>query len=330
MEIKTTHRNNTKTTSSRRKNPWTIAPLFCGFLASLFLVKPKAQCQNISAPRFFDFSIRPSSAGTSSVVPSSSSVTQPQTAPNYQISTALRFPIKIKGNTKIFGELKYKNEYINGFYSLENDRHEQLNFKQSRGSIILLSHLNEKWRFMNVASASSRSTEFISADDPYALRFRNISMFEKDLNNGSVIGFGGSFSYDQNFSVVPVFKYQTTLTKGWNLELILPKSIEVSKDLAKDSRLNFAVKGSNSNYSLGTMTVTNDYTSYSRYRRFDLTGLVGYQQQITPWIGFKVEAGASMPLRSGIFAADSNTELYHFNDGLSPYFKVGFFLSLPR
>ncbi|MEO1262507.1 MAG: hypothetical protein AAFZ15_27110 [Bacteroidota bacterium] len=226
--------------------------------------------------------------------------------------------------------MKYKNEYINGFFSIENDRHEQLNLKQSKGSIILLSQLNEKWRFMNVVSADSRSTEFIATDDPNALRFRNISLFEKDLANGSVIGFGGSFAYDQNFTAIPIFKYQTTFAKDWNLELVLPRSVAVSKDLAKDSRLNFAVKGSSSNYSLGTKTIINDFAAETRYRRFDLTGLVGYQRQLTPWIGFKVEAGASMPLQSGIFAVDSNTELYRFNEGLSPYFKVGFFLSLPR
>lgn len=330
MEIKVTHNKSTNNTTSCRRNPWTIVPMFCGFLASLFLVKPKVQCQDISAPRFFDFSIRPISATNSPVIPSYPSVIQPQTAPNYQISTSLRFPVKIKGSTKIFGELKYKNEYINGFFSIENDRHEQLNLKQSKGSIILLSQLNEKWRFMNVVSADSRSTEFIATDDPNALRFRNISLFEKDLANGSVIGFGGSFAYDQNFTAIPIFKYQTTFAKDWNLELVLPRSVAVSKDLAKDSRLNFAVKGSSSNYSLGTKTIINDFAAETRYRRFDLTGLVGYQRQLTPWIGFKVEAGASMPLQSGIFAVDSNTELYRFNEGLSPYFKVGFFLSLPR
>ena len=204
MEIKTTHEISTKTNLTRR-NPWHMVSLFFGCLASLLLIRPKAQCQDINAPRFFDFSVRPTSASTSPVIPNSSSPIQPQTAPNYQISTALRFPIKIRGNTKIIGEVKYKNEYVNGFYSLENDRHEQLNFKQTRGSVILLSHLNENWRFMNVTSASSRSTSFVSTD-PYAVSFRNISVFEKDLANGAVIGFGGSFSYDQNFSVVPVLK----------------------------------------------------------------------------------------------------------------------------
>lgn len=328
MEIKIAHEKNTEA-MERRRNSIVLIPFLCGLAIGLFFIKPQANCQDITAPRFFEFNVRPTSASISPVIPSSPSVIQPQTAPNYEISSSLKFPIKIKGNTKIIGEFKYKNEYVNGFYSLENDRSEQLNFKQTRGSIILLSHLNENWRFMNVASASSRSTEFISTN-PYAVQFRNISMFEKDLANGAVIGFGGSFSYDQNFSAVPIFKYTRPFGNNWNLEMMLPKSIEVSKDLAMDSRLQFALKGSNSNYSLGTMSVTNDYTSYSDYKRFDLTGLVGYQRQITPWIGFKIEAGASMPLQSGIYASDTNAELYRFNDGLSPYFKVGVFLSLPR
>ena len=130
---------------------------------------------------------------------------------------------------------------------------------------------------------------------------------------------------------MPVFKYETTFANDWALEVLLPKKIEVSKDLTKKSRLLFTVKGSNANYSLGNRQVVNDYMASSSYKRMDIRGLVGYQRQITPLIGFSVEVGASMPLKSGIYATDkSQSELYNFKSGVSPYFNVGFFLSLPR
>ncbi len=142
---------------------------------------------------------------------------------------------------------------------------------------------------------------------------------------------GGAVSYDQNLSFVPVFKYGTEFGNDWNLELLLPKEIEVSKDLNRYSRLNFKVKGSGTSYTLNGSQVANDLTPTSLYKRRDITGTVGYQRQLTPWVGFSVSAGAAMPVNAGIYANDRNeTQLFDLKEGISPYFKVGVFLSFPK
>ena len=184
---------------------------------------------------------------------------------------------------------------------LKTERFEQLQLRQSRGSIIVLSQLNNNWKFTNLLSASSNSTDFISTNTS-AIRIRNISMLEKEMKNGSTIGFGGSIAYDQRFSFLPVFKYETKFGNQWKLDMVLPKEIEVSKYLNKRSRILFKAKGSGSNYTLGSQEVANTYSTSSVFRRIDVAGSVGYERQITPWVGFSVQAGAIMTISSGIYA----------------------------
>ena len=328
MIIKTAQEQNTRITFSE-KALLSKLPLYFSLLTSLFFI-PKVSGQDISAPRFFEINVQPTSTNQSPNFPDLQSGIVPPTQPNYNVQAALKFPIKLKGNTKIIGELKHKNEFLNGYYSLDNERFEQLRLRQSKGSIIVLSQLNDRWKFTNMLSASSNSTDYISTNTR-AIRWRNISVFEKELKNGSTIGFGGSLAYDQNFSFLPVFKYETEFGNQWKLDMVLPKEIEVSKYLSKRSCILFRVKGSGSNYTLGSQEVANTYSSSSIYKRIDVAGSIGYERQITPWIGFSVHAGATMPIRSGIYANDSNqTKLHELNEGVQPYFRVGMFVSFPR
>lgn len=328
MITKTVQAKSTKMMYPIKRLLGKLAFLFSCF-SGLFFV-PKASAQDITAPRFFEFNVQPTAGNSTPNFPGFQPNAAPQTQPNYKVQAALRFPIKLKGNTKIIGELKHKNDFINGYYSIEDDHFEQLQLRQSKGSIIVFSQLNERWKFTNMLSASSNSTDFISTNSNN-MQFRNISMFEKEMKNGATIGFGGSVTYDQNLTVIPIFKYETDFGNGWNLDMVLPKEIEVSKKLSKSSRLSFEVKGSGSNFTLGNQQIANDLSNVSIYKRMDLTGTIGYQKQVTPWVGFSVNAGAMMPISSGIYANDSNqTQLYDFKQGISPYFRVGVFLSLPN
>ncbi len=328
MTTKTAQNSNTKMPCSLKRLVGNLPAIF-GLLTSLFFLT-KASAQDIGAPRFFEFSVQPTAANATPGFPSLQPGVIPQSRPNYKLQGALRFPIKIKGNTKIIGELKHKNEFLNGYYVSDDDRFEQLELRQSKGSVIVFSQLNDRWKLTNMLSVSSNSTDFISSN-ANAIQFRNVSLFEREMNNGSVIGFGGSVTYDQSLTVIPVLKYATPFGNGWHLDMVLPKEIEVSKSLSKSSRLLFEVKGSGSNFTLGNQQVANDYSTASIYRRMDVTGAVGYQKQVTPWVGFSVSAGANLPVRSGIYTNDqSNTRLYDFKEGISPYFRVGVFLSFPN
>ena len=304
-------------------------PFFLCFLTGLFLV-PKASGQDIASPRFFEFNVQPTAANSISNTPQFQPGVVPQTQPSYLMQAALKFPLKLNGNTRIIGELKHKKEFASGYYTLDDNHFEQIELRQSRGSIILLSQLDENWKFTNVLSVSSNSTHFISTN-ANAMQFRNISMFEKALKNGSTIGFGGTVTYDQNLTLIPIFRYATDFGSNWKLDMILPKEIEVSKNLNQRSRLLLNIQGSGLNYNLGDELVANDLTSSSVYKRLDLSGSIGYERQVTPWVGFSVQAGAMMPISAGIYANDSSqTQLYQFNSGVSPYFKAGVFLSSPK
>ena len=305
-------------------------PLYFSLLTSLCFFNQKMAGQDIGAPRFFELNVRPASASNSPVFPQAPLSTALQAKPNYFVEAKLRFPIKLKGNTRVIGELKYKNDFVNGYYSFDDDHFEELELRQVKGSILMFSQLNEKWKFTNALSVSSNSADFISTNTN-AMQFRNISMFEKKLKNDATIGFGGSVTYEQNLTVLPIFKYETDFGNGWNLDMVLPKEIEVSKGLTKNSRLLFDLRGSSSNYTLGSRQIANDFSNSSIYKRMDVAGTIGYERQLTPWVGFSVHAGATTPIQSGLYANDSNqTQLHDFKGGISPYFRVGVFMSFPK
>ena len=180
MLIKTAHEDSGAAKDPKNRFPLRL-PLFVGLLASIGFLNQKAQCQDITAPRFFEFNVRPTTASNSPVLPQTLSVVAPQTKPEYHIDAALKFPIKLNGKTRIIGEVKHKNEFINGFYSIDDDQFKQLELKQSKVSIILWRDLNDRVRFTNILSVSSNSTDIFSMDNR-AWQFRNIGLFEKKIS----------------------------------------------------------------------------------------------------------------------------------------------------
>ena len=58
---------------------------------------------------------------------------------------------------------------------------------------------------------------------------------------------------------------------------------------------------------------------------------MGAEKQLTSLFGLMVEAGATKPLISGVFAFDGQWEKLHdFNEKISPYAKFGLFLSINK
>lgn len=309
-----------------------LLPL-CLLSAIFSFVKPAA-CQDLSSTRFFNFSIQSLSASTTPVVPQAAlmELTPQTTRPSFLYEFSLRFPIKMHGKTRLFGEIGHKNEFFSGIYTFdpeESAEFEALELFQTSGSLILLHQFNERWKMLNVLKVHSRSDQTFDFGQQ-ALGYSYVAMLEKKVPKGK-LGFGGLVSVNQRISVLPIFKYEASLGKGWGVDLLLPSRALITKDFSRRTRLLFGVEGDAATYFLNGSEGLEGPLVGSNFRRMSINGIVGVERQLSPMLGIRAEVGTSLPFQCGVFDLNqTNLGLHDFQNQVSPHFKVGFFLSLPR
>lgn len=305
-------------------------------LSALFSLFKTAVCQDLSSPRFFTFDIQSLSPCSAPILPQQmlASYTPDPKAfeSNFLYEFALRFPIKLKGHTRLFGEVSQQNEYSSGFYGFNDgkfDDLEPLELFQTSGSLIMLHQFDEQWRLttlLNIRSNSNRHFNF----DRRALRFSNVSMLENKTEKRT-LGFGAMISVNQNFSMLPIIRYETNFNDKWGIDILFPSRVLAVRNFSKSTRLLLGARGDAATYFLTGEDGMQDAFIGSNFRRISVNGIVGFEKQITPLVGFTAEAGASFPYKGGIFDhKSSKIGLHDFQNRISPHFNVGFFLSLPR
>lgn len=313
------------------QRPFTLSLCFC---LAIFSFLKSAHCQDLSSPRFFTFNIQSLSASTSPVIPQTtlSAFVPHEVGPSFLYEFALRFPIKMKGNTQLFGEIGHKNEYFSGIYSMEWEDDlevEALELFQTSGSLILLHQFNEQWKLLNVLRVHSKSNKAFDLGHQ-ALNYTNVAILEKKVPNGTM-GFGGLISFNQRISLLPIFQYEARLGKRWGLDILLPSRALITRDFSKRSRLLFGIRADAATYFLNGSDGLEDSFVGSNFRRININTVIGIERQISPMVGFRAEAGASIPYQGGVFDFNqTNLRLHDFQNRVSPHFKVGVFLSLPK
>lgn len=302
---------------------------------TFFLVALAGQrlcAQDLAAPRFFKLQFQSLGSTVAPIVPTGAKLEDPEDVdeePNFLIESSLRFPIKLKGQTRIFGELGYKNEFVHGFYSSEELEVETMELFQTDFTLLLQHKFRQGLTLSSALSVSSRSSENLDFNRQ-ALRFSNLSMIEGQLAKGEW-GIGTAISYNQRLSIVPLVKYKTPFAKGWSLDLLLPSKALVIKNISAKERLMMGFRGSHANYYVHAGDLEMDTPRDARYRRMNINGLVAYERLLTPWLGVSSELGVNIPLRSGLYDPNDPTlEIHSFQNRVSPHFKVGLFLCVPE
>lgn len=299
----------------------------------LFALGSQSLCgQDLASPRFFKLQFQSLGQTVAPVVPRNAKFEDPDDLdeePNFLIESSLRFPIKLKGQTRIFGEVGFKNEFVYGFYSSEEQELETMELFQADFSLIAQHKFNQGLTLSNALSVSSRSSSALDLDRQ-ALRFSNLSMLEKQLPNGEW-GIGAAVTYNQRLSIIPLVKYKAVFAKGWSLDLLLPAKALLIKNLVGNARVMVGFRGSTANYFVHAGDLEMNTPGDARYRRMNVNGLVAYERLLTPWLGFSSELGINMPLRSGLYDPnDPALEIHSFQNRVSPHFKVGLFLCIPE
>ncbi|MEO1052961.1 MAG: DUF6268 family outer membrane beta-barrel protein [Bacteroidota bacterium] len=239
----------------------------------------------------------------------------------------LRFPVKLRGNTKLFGELKYKNEFLFNQFSSQRNELENLNLHNSEIAFYALSKLSRDRFLIQRFAVNNRSDEF--------------STFNKKTAGASAsfvygwetpkVKYGFGLAIDRsyrNLQFLPIFLYQRDLPRNYYLDIQLPGKIEVGRSPNANTRLFAAIDGSSANYFLNREVLgQNDVI----YRRLTINTKVGFEHNLTEWIGIGAEAGVASPLRSGLFeAAQRRNQIIDHDQRFGPYFNVKFFVSPSR
>ncbi|MCB0579129.1 MAG: hypothetical protein KDD10_07445 [Phaeodactylibacter sp.] len=303
---------------------------FVCLLSLMIFGSKRLQCQDISATRFFSIDYQTLGA-PSRLMPRQGGLAPAQAyEPNHLIKAELKFPIKLQGRTRIFGELQYNNEYIFGIYSpLEDDGAEPIKLHQSSLSFIVSHKFGNGMNLLGKIGLENSSDHFLSSGGD-ALFWENSLLVQKEQANGKYgLGLSCGLDYLGGVSLMPVVLYQKKLPRNWELDLLLPAKILAVKNLSNSSRLIMGARGGAANYRLTGQAA--DHLSGLNYRRLNANAIIGYERLLTPLVGIGLEAGATIPLQSGIYRQDRRwQEVHNFGQKVDPYFNFKIFFAVPR
>ena len=283
--------------------------------------------QDIKAPRFFKLNIQNLSAPNNLPAPGLNSFQSGRFEPGFLIDAEMRYPVKLKGQTKIIGEFGYQRETMSGFFHPGENDSEEINLQQAAVAFIVHHRFKNNSALIGRISVKNGSHRLFSFETQ-SMAVSAISMYERSIPKGK-IGVGIKFGYRTIVNVLPLFVFQKDLGRQWELDMLLPAKLCFNKRLSTDSKLFFGVKGAAANYYLDDHPISQ--FSSNNYRRINANALVGYEKQITPMVGFGFEAGASIPVYSGIYKLNRKwIQVHNFQEKVTPYAKFGFFLAIDR
>lgn len=289
----------------------------------------KLAAQDIDAPRFFEFNLQSLSTTTSPVYGNQPTILPDHANPNYLFEASLRFPVKLEGRTKIIGQVDVEQESMFGFWEASENEIEDIHLYENQLSLIVVHDLTEKTRLYSTFRAGTGSTRALDFRIG-AHSFSQVTLLEK-RNERTKWGVGLALSFQNQFSFLPVVKYEGPAFGKWNLDLLLPARILLNRKLNNSSKIFGGVRASSATYLVGDNAVVSNLYSNTNYRRIDLRAVVGFERQITPWVGLRAEVGANMPYRAGLYDVNNpRLEIHNFGQRIVPHANFGFFLSLPK
>jgi len=287
----------------------------------------QAISQNIDAPRFFKISFQ--NLGSSKTSWGSGPQTNApfKNAQNHLLEAQLRCPILLKGKTRLIAELGYNREDLFGFYLPQEGDDEELGLHKVSLAMLVDHRFDSGWRWMSKWSFTNNAHQAFYFGRS-SIGVSAVQLFEKNIRGGR-IGLGARVGYRNQWTIFPLFSFQKDLDKRWEIDMVLPVRVLVSNKLTSGTRIYGGVKGSAGSYFLGGASFAN--FDEATYRRISVHSLLGYERQITSLVGLSVEAGATLPVRSSIYEWDRQwIKTHDFSEKISPYFKVGLFLSIDR
>ena len=303
-----------------REGDWFLCALFC-------LIPLLCSSQDIECPRFFKINIQNLSSVNTLSTPNAGSKSPFDRIPNVLIESKLNYPISWTGKTTILGEFSYGFEKVFGLYSPWENDDEELNLHRFSAGLLYKHQLAQGWELCGKTSLYSASNRFLRLTNR-AIAWSQTTMVQR-VDENSEIGLGLYVGHNNRTTILPVVRFKMQWRNGLLLDAILPSGITLSKDIAEDQRVYIQAKGKAGNYFLDDQP----YLAFTgtNYRRISVHPVLGYEKMVSRWVGFSVQVGAAIPIRSGLFQLDGNwVQIHNFREKITPQAQIGFFLAFPN
>lgn len=299
-----------------------------GVICLLCLWSQVLKCQDIESPRFFKFNIQ-SFSPTNQLISQQGHIVSPQDdEPGYLLSSQLLFPIKLKGKTKLIGELDYGRESVYGLHNSNTEQDQFLHFSKLGLTIIAQHKFSEKVSYMAAFKAKAGSQEMFAIDNQ-SLSYNATHLLQNKINKKTTVGLGFQLGYNQRFAILPIVKYEKEFGNNWKADILLPSQALFYKKINDTKRLFFGIKGSRASYHINQAEILNSTDIY--FRRITANVIAGYEKQLAGPLGVRIEAGADIPIQSGLYRLDKTWQQVHdYQRSITPYIKAGVYLAIDK
>ncbi|MEM6802373.1 MAG: hypothetical protein AAF696_13270, partial [Bacteroidota bacterium] len=303
-------------------------------LLSLLSGKKLCMAQDINGPRLLKLNYQILSTPTLAVDENGNAVPFREDEPARVLNFQLRFPLLLAKETKILGEISYRNELLSAFYhpdnrdanilgSSEADWGDGMPLQQSGFGILLLHDLSRLYKLKAQFNFSSSSTQFFS-NSPEAHRYKFAAVIERERRN-KTWGIGININYHDRLAIIPLLTYKEKLNRNWTLDMLLPVKANLIRSLPNNDHIILGFRGSAGSYFLDSEQLIPD----ALYQRLTLHGYVGYERMLSKYIGFGLDAGVNIPLRNRIRSWEDRTVVLHnFHDRVSPHIGARLFFAI--
>lgn len=287
------------------------------------------QSSTIDNPRPKFFSISYQSIPSINSTPNYAETTPGNYESNRLVDARLALPLWLGERSKIFTQLKYKNEVLNlGESSNFNDH--DIHFKNAGISFLWKYELNNRDHLISYFSTSIKSDRLVFNNLKKHLDYSNSILWERSLNEDSKYGFGVIWANTWGrFRVAPVFSFEHRFKNNFLIDLKLPKEASVIKLLNNGcySYINLSLNGAT------YFIHENLYDTYQdvEYRRAAIDFTLGVDHEIHDWLWVGFNAGYSVPFRSFLLNSGdrSRNYIYDFSLNNDPVFSISLFAVPP-
>lgn len=139
-------------------------------------------------------------------------------------------------------------------------------------------------------------------------------------------GVGLTFNHSFRSTIaLPFFLYNQTFDEHWGVEMLLPTLMNLRYNLSEKTALFLGARYNSRSYALSVPATGGTYNlNHSEIR---LTASV--EHRIQNWVWVELDAGTQKHFSTDFEARGEGIESFKVEPGMSPYFKVGLFISPP-
>jgi len=279
-------------------------------------------------PAFFNLNYRTLPAVSS--LPENAGTDIPDFEGNKLIEASLAFPVIMKNDFKLLGQLRFKNEWL---YLGDDDNHAgQYDFKNAGLLMGYQWHYRDNLFIVGHLSGALKSNVMGFDQFGSKLDYSGSVMWGRDDENGMMaIGvlLGNKL---RRFNIYPLLMYQKQFSNSWFIDAKLPKVLKLSKAIRHDNLyIHGVVEGNGASYYIDDPDASDGYHELE-YRRKAIDLYVGVDKEIHDWLWGSVQLGLTQPLYGVLVQPGdpARDRVHNFRQGFTPFINFSLFAVPPR